>query len=127
MSQVGGSAVRGFTGVVRVPHTRKRYAYRDPFTWEVGRKGSSLAITIGNINDYDFDVSVPLLLEPIQSPHETPVVIASGVHDWLLENDYDKAFASSEFRRVLRAFGIGSQRAWALYFATLFFTAFKGD
>ena len=119
------SSVSTFTGLERVEGSRKRYGYRDPFFWDVGRKGSGMTLRVPPRTEFDFDVSVPRWLEWAQSPHETPVVIASGVHDWLLEDGHDAAFASSEFRRVLRAFGVSAQRAWRLYFATLFFTAFR--
>lgn len=48
------------------------------------------------------------------------------VHDQLLEDGFDQAFASSEFRRALRARGAGGVYAWLLFFVTLFATAFKG-
>jgi len=59
------------------------------------------------------------------SPHNRAVLMAARVHDELLEEGFDQAFASSEFRRALRARGLSSLYAWLLFFATLFATAFK--
>ena len=59
------------------------------------------------------------------SPHNRAVLMAARVHDELLEEGFDPAFASSEFRRALRARGLTSQYAWLLFFATLSVTAPK--
>lgn len=92
--------------------------------WEIGRKGSGyfLELNAGRT----FDISVPRVLRWLQSPHDRRVLLAARVHDELLEEGFDQAFASSEFRRALRARGISAQYAWGLFFATLLVTAYKG-
>lgn len=117
------SAVKDFTGVVPIAGTRKRYGYRDVFSWEVFSKGSGFFLVVPSYKEYDFDVSVPKFLEWLVSPHDPILVIASGVHDRMLELGYDEAAASAEFRRVLVAFGYPRFKAWRMFTYTLAVTA----
>ena len=100
-----------------------RYRVTKPVTWDIGRKGSgwALGLPVG----YTFDLSVPLILTPILSRHDRTALGAAAVHDRLLEGGHDAAFASSEFRRALRARGVGRLRAWVMFLATLAVTAWR--
>jgi len=100
----------------------RTYAQHTPVTWDIGRKGSGYTLELKAWRT--FDISVPWFLRWLLSPHNRQVLMAARVHDELLEEGFDKAFASSEFRRALRARGVSSLFAWVLFFATLFVTAF---
>lgn len=99
---------------------RTKYCTTGLAYWEVGKEGSGwvLDLPIGT----QFDISVPRFLEWAQSPHDEMVLPAALVHDVLLERGFDPAFASSEFRRVLRSGGASTFKQWHLYFATLLWT-----
>jgi hypothetical protein len=93
--------------------------------WEIGRKGSGKPeiIPVG----FEFDFSVPRLLEWLVDPHDADNLAAAALHDWLLDDGYDRPFSASEFRRVLVARGVKSAKAWVKYFAVLFWTITVGS
>lgn len=100
-----------------------RYDLGSPTQWEIGRKGSGYYVALEP--GRSFDISVPWFLRWLLSPHDRVVLLAAKLHDQLLEDGFDQAFASSEFRRALRARGVNGFYAWLLFFATFFATAFK--
>ena len=102
-----------------------RYDMGSSTLWEVGRKGSGFTVELNA--GRTFDITVPRVLRWFLSPHNRRVLMAAKLHDQLLEDGFDQAFASSEFRRALRARGARGSYAWLLFFATLFVTAFKGN
>ena len=101
----------------------RTYVQRSPTSWDVGRKNSGYVLELKA--GRPFDISTPRLLRWVQSPHDRRVLMAARVHDELLEEGFDQAFAASEFRRALKARGISTQYAWVLFFVTLLATAFK--
>ncbi len=103
--------------------TRKLYKFHDPLTWEIGKKGSGYKLEIPA--GYQADVSTPRLLERFFDPHDLNLLVPAAIHDRLLEEGFDKAFASSEFRRALRARGVRPFKAWIMFFATLIHTVLK--
>lgn len=111
-----------FDCFVLVPETRKTYVLTKPLRWDIGCVGSDWRLILDR--DTTFDISVPRVLEWLQSPHDRLVLPAAAIHDELLVRGYDAAFASSEFRRALLARGCSPPRAWALFTATLIWTAF---
>ena len=113
------------TQLVKIPDTRKRYGSLTGYYWDVGKKGSQLRIYVDPVHLYDFDVSVPRGVEWLFDPHNIDHLVAAGIHDKLLEEGYDPAFASAEFRRVLRARGVPAKTAWKAFFGTLWHTAFN--
>lgn len=100
----------------------KVYITRWPVMWEIGRKGSGweLVMEAGKT----FDISVPRWLEWALSPHDRRILPAALVHDELLREGHDAAFASAEFRRAAIARGAGRLLAWWLFIVTLVWTAF---
>jgi len=101
------------------------YVQKSATSWDVGRKGSGYVLELKA--GRHFDISVPYFLRWFLSPHDRPVLMAARVHDELLEEGFDKAFASSEFRRALIARGLSRPFAWLLFFATLAVTLLKQD
>ncbi|WP_150524035.1 DUF1353 domain-containing protein [Roseibium sediminis] len=116
------SGFSSFDYFEHVPGTRKTYVLTQTLRWHIGCKGSDwlLAVEAGTV----FDISVPWTLEWLQSPHDRRVLLAAAIHDELLKRGHDVAFASAEFRRALLARGCSPPRAWALFTATLIWTAF---
>jgi len=105
-----------------LPGSRKTYFLEQELTWEISVKGSGWFLIIPA--NTCFDISVPRVLEFILSPHDRGVLLAALIHDELLIKGHDAAFASAEFRRALKARGKSSAYSWALFFATLIWTAF---
>ncbi|EFO29368.1 conserved hypothetical protein [Roseibium sp. TrichSKD4] len=116
------SSFSNFDQFSRVPITRKLYRLNAPLTWEIGKKHSGHEITLET--GTAFDISVPWLLEWLQSPYDRQVLPAAALHDEFLKRGYDVGFASAEFRRCLIARGCSPPRSWMLFTATLIWTAF---
>jgi|GEM_PF-637064 len=109
-----------FTDIVwfePAPKSPKDFVVVEKVIWEIGREGSGLELVIpqGQI----FDVSVPRALEWLVDPRDRDIAAAAAVHDQLVAEDFDIAFASAEFRRALRARGKSRVFAFSLYAATL--------
>lgn len=115
------SAFTAFTAYERVIGTRKRHVLLDDLLWEIGARGSGWVLTVPT--GYTFDISVPRWLEWVLSPVDRRVLLAAAIHDRLLELGHDVAFASSEFRRAVRALGVNPIFAMALFTSTLIWTA----
>lgn len=115
------SAFTAFTAYERVTGTRKRHVLRDDLLWEIGARGSGWVPTVPA--GYTFDISVPRWLEWLLSPFNRRVLLAAAIHDRLLELGHDVAFASSEFRRAVRALGVHPIPAMVLFLSTLIWTA----
>lgn len=98
----------------------KLYELTEPLTWDIGRKGSDWTLTVPK--GFMVDVSAPSWLEWLIDVHDMDNLAAAAVHDLLLKEGHDEAFASSEFRRALIARGRGKARAWVFFFATLVWT-----
>lgn len=115
------SGFSSFGNFEHVPGTHKAYLLTQPLHWHIGCKGSDwlLTVEVGTV----FDISVPRVLEWLQSPHDRRVLLAAAIHDELLKRGHDVAFASAEFRRALLARGVSPARAWLLFAATLSWTA----
>lgn len=88
--------------------------------WDIGRKGSEWKMVIpkGTL----FDISVPWIFRWFLRPDDRQVLPCAALHDELLVQDYDRPFASAEFRRAAIARGSPSWRGWILFLATLLWT-----
>lgn len=91
------------------------YITTAPLSWEIGRKGSGYVVDIPV--GWIFDVSVPLVLRWIFSPHDIRYLKAAAVHDWLLEDRWSRVTAGAEFHEALRADGVGMGRRLAMWLA----------
>ena len=116
------SAFTTFNNFRKVPNTRSDYRLGADVPWEIGAKGSGWFLYLAQ--SFQFNISVPRLLEWVLSPHNQKILLAAAVHDELLNRGHDKAFASSEFRRACIARGVHPFFAWILFFTTLIKTAF---
>jgi len=114
-----------FNSFAHIAKTSKLYALTAPLLWDIGRKGSGWTLTIEA--GFHVDVSAPRFLEWLVDVHDANLLAAAAVHDYLLEMGFDKAFASSEFRRCLRARGVGRFKAWGFFFSTLFWTVLSEE
>ncbi|EFO31318.1 conserved hypothetical protein [Roseibium sp. TrichSKD4] len=115
------SSFSTFEHFEHVQGTRKAYVLTKPLYWDIGWKGSGHTeiIPAGT----PFDISVPWWLEWAQDPHDRSVLPAAAVHDVFLRRGRDVDFASSEFRRALRARGNSRKWSWLLFTLTLVWTA----
>lgn len=117
---------------IKVEGTEKRYFCNAVGEWEVGKKGSGLPLEFDPWES--FDVSIPDALYKLgaiwpfrwirRMAHNSDVLAAAWAHDRLLEAGYPGDFASSVFRRILRARGKSKFKATALFFLTLGATGF---
>ena len=99
------------------------YVLDSPVYWDIGKKGSGYTLSFET--GVRFDISVPVYLRWILSPHNRIVLLAAMVHDKLVEEGYDIAFSSAEFRRACVARGLPKWKAWILFFATFYYLLFK--
>ena len=114
------SDILKFTDFSRVSAHGTDYVMDEDFCWEIGKVGSGwwLIISAGTV----FQISVPGWMRWALSPHDKRVLLAAAIHDELLKQDMDVAFASSEFRRAAKALGADGCFAWALFFSTFIWT-----
>lgn len=109
-----------FNSFNRIPWERKAYTLGADMHWPMGRSDSPYILVIKR--GYRVDVTAPRWAEKFIDVHDHDLLAAAAVHDYLLEMGYDKAFASAEFRRCLRARGFSSIEAWTAFFLTLIWT-----
>ena len=88
----------------------EKYQCCSPIAWEIGRKGSGWILTVPT--DFVFDSSVPKFAQWIVSPHHEPWLLAAAIHDYLLEQGFDKAFAAGEWLRAARAVAKRDDKKW---------------
>lgn len=68
--------------------------------WPIGRKGSRHVETIPA--GFEFESSVPRLLQRLWSPDDPAFLLSACVHDWLLEAGYDRDFCDSQWLAAAR-------------------------
>jgi len=99
------------------------YQLDDDLVWDVGWKGSGMVRRLPR--GFVFNLSVPRGLRWIISPHNRQILPAAAIHDEILKQGGEIAFASAEFRRACLARGVDCTTAWALFFATLIWLQIK--
>lgn len=97
-----------------------KYIIDEDLYWDIGIKNSGWKLLLPK--GFQFDMSVPSYLHWALDPHDRKILMAAAVHDKLLIDGHDAAFASSEFRRACIARGVGNDFAWALFLVTFFWT-----
>ncbi len=117
------SAFTRFRSYAYIWPTARLHKLTAPLVWEIGASGSGwfLEIPAGT----EFDVSTPHGLGWAVNPFKREYLLPAAIHDELLRRGHDPAFASSEFRRALRALGVGRAWAWCLFGATLIWTSLR--
>ena len=88
-----------------------------PVPWEIGRPGSGLwlIVPIG----YEFDVSVPWWLRWAVDRRDPRYLKAAALHDWALDDRWDRVSAAAAFADALRADGVGRARRLAMTLAVI--------
>lgn len=112
-----------FDHFIKRANTRRYYILLSPLAWDIGKKSSGWTLTMPA--QTTFNLSVPKAFEWLISSHDRQLLPAACVHDELLRLGFDKPFAAAEFRRACTARGVKPLKAWALFFATLFWTSFR--
>ena len=97
-----------------------QYCPTAPVAWDVGKLGSGWVLTIPA--GFMFDSSVPRWARWYFDPHEPLWLLAAAVHDCLLAQGHDRAFAACEWLRAARAMD-RRKRVWVA-FAGVFLWAF---
>jgi Protein of unknown function (DUF1353) len=87
-----------------------RWILHEPLEWNIGREGSVWVLTVPV--GFSFDSSVPRWLRWIVSANHAPWLLAACVHDRLLQEGFDKAFAAGEWWRAARAMRAKDPKAW---------------
>lgn len=89
-----------------------------PLTWDVGRVGSGLTITVPE--GFTFDVSVPWYLRWAANPRRPEYHKAACLHDYCLhELQWDRITAGAVFHAGLKADGVGLIRRIAMTLAVM--------
>lgn len=83
----------------------KGYITTAPLSWEVGRIGSGLTLTVPV--GKPFDVSVPRFVRWIFRPHDPRYRKAAALHDYTLADGWDRVSAGAAFADALKASGVG--------------------
>jgi len=110
-------------GFFLVEGTRTTYELECNLIWEIGSVGSGWILEVPK--GTRFDISVPRLLEWVQSPHDRRVLLGAAVHDELLLREQHVIFASAEFYRAIRARKTPLARAYTLFVLTLLWTSIR--
>lgn len=102
-----------------VPIGGIRYRTTAEIAWERGEKGSGwwFHVPAGTA----FDVSVPLPLRWIVSPHDKRFLKAAALHDAMLLAGVDRLRAAAEFNLALKADGVGRAKRLAAVAAVAFY------
>ncbi|MEL7182911.1 MAG: DUF1353 domain-containing protein [Pseudomonadota bacterium] len=87
--------------------------------WEVGREGSGLLVTVPT--GYVFDVSIPWYLRWALDPADPRFRKASAMHDWVLDDGWDRVSAGAAFSDGLRADGVGRLQRLLMVLAVVAF------
>lgn len=95
------------------------YVATKPLSWDVGFKGSGLTVTVPMA--YRHDVSIPWILSLAFSRHDPRFQRAARLHDWLLDQGWDRVTAAGVFNDALKADGVSAARRYAMTMAVAFY------
>ena len=97
-----------------VPGNGKWATTRD-LTYEIGNKGSGLAITVPAGFETDL-ASVPRLLWPIFAPHDPRYAAAAVIHDYLYRwKGFDRVVADAILYEGMRLLGVPLWKSLLMY------------
>ena len=88
------------------------YITTAPLSWEIGRKGSGLFLTVPQ--GFAFDVSVPWAFRWAFNPHDPRYRKAAALHDFALADGWDRVSAAAAFADALRVSGVGALERLAM-------------
>lgn len=103
-----------------IPGARRAWRTLDPITWEIGKKGSGLWVTVPA--GFEFESSVPRLCWWFFPPDDPRFLKAAAVHDWLLEASYAAAFAAGEWHSAAKSSGAPPVRRYLAFLAVAAWT-----
>jgi hypothetical protein len=109
-----------FTDFAPILYGPPRYRLERELKWEIGKKGSGYWVNVPQ--GFKFDFSVPWIFWWLINRHSRRALPCAALHDYLLYEGYDRAFAASAFRRALVARGMPRWQAYLMYLAVLFWT-----
>jgi hypothetical protein len=110
----------GYTSAFGVRHVAgARYALTNELIWDVGMKGSGLTYSISA--GYEFDVSIPKILQRVFSPHDRRFLKAAALHDHMLEAGWSRAESAAVFHEALKADGVPRWRRMVMFLAVAFY------
>lgn len=90
-----------------------------PVGWAIGREDTDLIIWVPV--GFRFDVSVPRFWRWFVDPAEPKYQKAACLHDWLLEDGWDRVTAAAIFHQALQADGVGRWRRLLMFLAVVLF------
>lgn len=80
------------------------YVITKTLSWEIGRKGSNLWIHVPE--GFNFDMSVPRVLQWLFDPYDPRYIKAAALHDYTLRQGWDRVSAAATFDAGLKASGV---------------------
>ncbi len=117
------SAYTDWTGHMEPVPGTIRFRASQPLTWELGREGSDLVVTVPAL--YEHDVSIPRPLWWAFDPLTPAYQRAARLHDWLLDDGWRAWDATAVFAGALKADGVSRSRRWMMSTAVLLYIALK--
>ena len=88
-----------------------------PLPWEVGREGSGLWVVVPP--GYLFDVSVPRWVRWLFAPDDERYLKAAALHDWSLDDGWNRIGAAGLFGSALKAEGVPLWRRLVMVIAVI--------
>lgn len=82
-----------------------KYITCQDLSWEIGKLGSGLFLTVPS--GFEFDISVPTYLTWAVSRHDKKLLKSAALHDYALELGWDRVSSASVFHGALTAQKIG--------------------
>ena len=95
------------------------YRVTRALSWEVGRPGSGLQVTVPP--GFGFEVSVPRWLRWAANPHRPEDFKAADLHDFTLESGWDRISGGALFHAGLKVDGVGRLRRLAMTLAVMLY------
>lgn len=99
------------------------YSLTSELMWDIGIKDSGWQLVIPE--SFSFDISIPKALWWLVSPHHEPWLLASCIHDRLLNEGFDRSFAAGEWYRAAKAMEKYDDKSWLVlgaYYAIVLWT-----
>ena len=110
--------------VVLVPTGDGFFTATADLRWEIGAKGSGLAVVVPA--DFRSDgPSIPGVFSPFFSRRDPRFQKAARLHDWLLFNGWTEWTGTAVFFDALKADGVPRLQRWSMALAVLFYQASK--
>lgn len=100
-----------------------QYKVTHDIHWEIGKKGSSLWVTVPA--GFQFESSVPRMFRWLVSQHDPELLFAAALHDWLLEGHYGAIFSAGEWYSATLKYEASTWKALPICLAICAYTAIR--